>query len=127
MQFGRRQSVAPAKLVQGEGGRPVTTFNSIPSPGVVVTGGSVNQSVLSPSVRVESGAEVSDSVLMNGVRIGPGAIVRNAIVDKNVVVPAGETLGVDQELDRARGFVVEDGLTVLGKEQAFPAPAEPDA
>ena len=65
----------------------------------------------------------------NGVRIGPGAVVRNAIVDKNVVVPAGETLGVDPELDRSRGFLVEDGLTVLGKEQAFPpasrTPREP--
>jgi len=28
---------------------------------------------------------------------------------------------VDEAADRARGFVVEDGLTVLGKDQPFPA------
>jgi glucose-1-phosphate adenylyltransferase len=113
-------ALPPAKLVQGEGGRPVTTFNSILSPGVVVTGGSVNQSVLSPSVRVESGAEVSDSVLLQGVKVGRGSIVRRAIIDKNVVIPAGVQIGVDPAADARRGFVVEDGLTVLAKDQVVP-------
>ena len=52
-----------------------------------------------PAVRVEQGAVVEDSVLMNGVRIGAGAVVRNAILDKEVVVPPGAEIGVDQELD----------------------------
>ena len=107
----------PAKLVEGAGGVPVTTFNSILSPGVVVTGGSVSKSVLSPACRVETGAEVSDSVLLSGVTVGAGAVVRHAILDKNVVVPAGAQIGVDVEADKARGFVVEDGLTVLAKGQ----------
>jgi glucose-1-phosphate adenylyltransferase len=87
----------------------------------VVTGGSVTSSVLSPDVRVEDGAEVTGSVLLNGVHIGAGAVVRNAILDKNVVVPPGAELGVDLEADAARGFVVQDGLTILGKDQPFPA------
>ncbi len=107
----------PAKLVEGEGMTPVSTFNSILSPGVVVTGGSVRESVLSPSVRVGSGARVEGSVLLNGVRVGEGAVVKNAILDKNVVVPDGAEVGVDQEADLARGFVVQDGLTVLAKDQ----------
>ena len=79
--------------------------------------------MLSPSVRVEDDAEVSDSVLMHSVQVGAGAIVRNAILDKNVVVPPGARLGVDPEEDTARGFIVDDGLTVLGKGQAFPPSA----
>jgi glucose-1-phosphate adenylyltransferase len=110
----------PAKLVEGHAGQPLTTFNSILSPGVVVTGGTVNQSVLSPEVYVDEGAEVSASVLLPGVRVGPGAIVRNAIVDKFVVVPPGVQIGVDPEADRARGFAVDDGLTVLAKGQQVP-------
>jgi glucose-1-phosphate adenylyltransferase len=55
------------------------------------------------------------------VPVGAGAIVRNAILDKNVVVPPGARIGVDPEEDAARGFIVEDDLTVLGKGQAFPA------
>jgi glucose-1-phosphate adenylyltransferase len=107
----------PAKLVEGHGGTPTTTYNSILSPGVLVTGAAVNKSVLSPQCYVETGAEVSDSVLLNGVRIGEGAVVRNAIIDKFVVVPAGARIGVDPEEDRARGLRVDDGLTVLAKGQ----------
>ncbi len=107
----------PAKLVDDESGNPIETHNSILSPGVVISGGKVNQSVLSPSCRVESDAEVSDSVLLHGVKVGAGAVVRNAIIDKNVVVPAGVEIGVDQKADQARGFIVQDGLTVLAKNQ----------
>ena len=54
---------------------------------------------------------------MHGVKIGAGAVVRNAIIDKNVVVPPNARIGVDEAEDKERGFIVEDGLTVLGKEQ----------
>ena len=56
---------------------------------------------------------------MNSVKIGAGATVRNAILDKEVVVPAGAEIGVDLERDAKSGFMVEDGLTVLGKGQPF--------
>ncbi|MCW2764827.1 MAG: glgC [Nocardioides sp.] len=111
----------PAKVVQGADGSPAQIDEAVLSPGVVVSGGRVNRSVLSPAVGVGAGAIVSDSVLLNGVRIGPGAVVRRAILDKNVIVPAGAEIGVDADADRARGFLVEDGLTVLGKDQHFPA------
>jgi glucose-1-phosphate adenylyltransferase len=109
----------PAKLTRGgDGGLPVSE-DALLSPGVVVSGGQVRRSVLSPAVRVEQGAVVEGSVLMNSVRVGAGAVVRNAILDKEVVVPPGAEIGVDQELDAKRGFMVEDGLTVLGKGQPF--------
>ena len=89
------------------------------SPGVVVSGGEVVRSVLSPGVFVSPGAEVFGSVLMNDVRIGEGATVRNAILDKNVIIPAGAKVGVDPEEDLARGFIVQDGLTIAGKDQPY--------
>ncbi len=111
----------PAKLVRAEGGTLPHAEDAVLSPGVVITGGRVYRSVVSPAVRIEQNAEVSDSVLMHDVKVGAGAIVRNAILDKNVVIPPGARVGVDPEEDRARGFMVEDGLTVLGKDQTFPA------
>lgn len=111
----------PAKVVQGADGTAASVDEAVLSPGVVVSGASVLRSVLSPSVQVNAGATVDGSVLMNGVRVGEGAVVRNAILDKNVIVPPGAQIGVDHEADVANGFVVEEGLTVLGKDQAFPA------
>ncbi|HTW16329.1 MAG TPA: glucose-1-phosphate adenylyltransferase [Nocardioides sp.] len=110
----------PAKVVQGGEGIDSRVDEAVLSPGVVVSGGVVTRSVLSPAVGVGPGAVVEGSVLMSGVRVGAGAIVRNAILDKNVIVPPGAQIGVDHDADRANGFLVEDGLTVLGKDQSFP-------
>ncbi|HEX3930897.1 MAG TPA: glucose-1-phosphate adenylyltransferase [Nocardioides sp.] len=110
----------PVKLAKGADGSAPAAEEALLSPGVVVSGGEVRRSVLSPAVRVEQGAVVEDSVLMDAVLVGPGAVVRNTIIDKGVRVPAGAQVGVDVEVDRARGFMVEDGLTVLGKFQPFP-------
>jgi glucose-1-phosphate adenylyltransferase len=120
------QSVSPpAKFVRGEGGTVGIALDSIVSSGVVITGGIVEGSVISHDVRVNSAARVLDSVIMDGVQIGAGAVVNRAIVDKNVVVPPGATIGVDEKLDRRRGFeVTASGITVLAKGQLVP---EPDA
>src|SRR5205085_12393096 len=88
------------------------------SPGVVISGGVVRQSVLSPGVRVNTGATVDRSVLLDNTKIGRHAVVRDAIIDKNVTVPEGAQVGVDKDHDRTRGFAVSaGGITVVGKGQ----------
>jgi glucose-1-phosphate adenylyltransferase len=112
-------SQPPAKFVHDDGdGRIGRAVNSLVSNGVIVAGGLVRESVLSPGVRVESWATVERSVVMHNARIEQNAVVRDAILDKNVVVPEGVSVGVDKENDRARGFVVSaGGVTVVGKNQ----------
>jgi glucose-1-phosphate adenylyltransferase len=110
----------PVKLAKGADGTAPVAEEALLSPGVVVSGGDVRRSVLSPAVRVEQGSVVEDSVLMDHVLVGEGAVVRNAILDKAVRVPPGAQIGVDPEADAQRGFMIEDGLTVLGKGQAVP-------
>ncbi len=121
--YTRATTSPPAKFVRGEQNSVGAALDSIVAPGVVVSGGVVESSVLSNDVYVGTGARVQSSVLMDKVIVGAGAVVRRAIIDKNVKVPAGATIGVDHELDRARGFTVTDsGLTVLSKGQHVPAP-----
>src|SRR3954453_5947105 len=67
----------PAKVVHSSVDEKGKADEAVLSPGVVVTGGKVKRSVLSPAVRVEAGAEVTGSVLMSGVYVGAGAVVRN--------------------------------------------------
>jgi glucose-1-phosphate adenylyltransferase len=111
----------PAKFVHGWHGRIGHAINSIVSPGVVVSGALVENSVLSPNVMVRSWSTVSDSVLMDNVDVGRHAVIRRAIIDKNVVVPEGARIGMDPDEDRSRGFVVTpSGITVVGKDQHVP-------
>ncbi len=99
-----------AKFVEGG-----TATQSIISPGCIISGSQVVDSVLSPNVTVENGAVVQGSVLLDGVRIGSGAVVRRAILDKNVVVPPGAHIGVDLARDRDHYHVTESDIVVLGK------------
>ncbi|HEY3906141.1 MAG TPA: glucose-1-phosphate adenylyltransferase [Streptosporangiaceae bacterium] len=111
-------SQPPAKFVHNSGDRVGRAINSVVSNGVVVSGGLVMDSVLSPGVRVNSWSRVERAVVMHNTRIGRYAVVQNAILDKNVVVPDGAVVGVDKEHDKARGFVVSaGGVTVVGKGQ----------
>ncbi|MBT8165120.1 MAG: glucose-1-phosphate adenylyltransferase [Acidimicrobiia bacterium] len=105
----------PAKTVHEEPGRTGVALNSLLSDGVIISGGTVRRSVLSPLVRVNSYAEVQDAVLLDGVRVGRGAVVRRAILDKNVQVPEGAQIGVDLDADRGRYTVSDNGIVVIGK------------
>ncbi|WP_144792239.1 glucose-1-phosphate adenylyltransferase [Kocuria palustris] len=110
----------PAKLVRGpyqEGG---IATDSILSSGVIVAGGRVQESVLSPRVTVGNHARVSESVLLNSVAVHDDAIVERCIVDKNVVIPQGVRVGVDPQEDRSRGLTVtESGITIVPKNFTF--------
>ena len=121
-----RQTISPpAKFVRGENDAVGTALDSIVANGVVISGGIVEGSVLSNDVYVGTASRVLDSVLMDKVQIGEGAVVKRAILDKNVKVPAGAAIGLDPELDRARGFkVTESGITVLAKGQEVPEPGD---
>ena len=106
----------PAKFVHGSGDRVGHALNSAVSPGCVISGATVSDSVLSPRVKVHSFSHVTRSVLMDRVEVGRSCQIHRAIIDKGVFVPAGVHIGVDHDLDRARGFTVtESGLTVVGK------------
>ena len=80
----------------------------------------MQNSVLSPGVKVNSYSEVCESILMDGAQIGRHAKVRRAIIDKEVIVPPGTLIGYDLEDDRKRFTVSEKGIVVIPKGSVLP-------
>jgi glucose-1-phosphate adenylyltransferase len=115
--YSAHQPLPPAKFIFDEEARRGQALNSMVSPGVIVAGGTVRRSVLSPNVRVDPGALVEDAVLMDGVEVGAGAVVRRAIIDKQVLIPPGAMIGVDPVADAARFTISANGIVVIGKRQ----------
>jgi glucose-1-phosphate adenylyltransferase len=106
----------PAKFVfDDDDGRRGQALDSMVCAGVVISGGTVRRSVLSPGAHIHSYAEVADSVLMQGVDVGQRAVVRRAIVDKNVRIAPGAQIGVDPVADRERFTVSAGGVVVIPK------------
>jgi glucose-1-phosphate adenylyltransferase len=111
----------PAKFVfaqEKKGGRLGTALDSIVAHGCILSGGRVQNSILSPNVRVNSYTEVRDSILMENVDIGRHCKVRRAIIDKDVTLPAGTEIGYNLDEDRKRFHVTPSGIVVIGKGMA---------
>ena len=87
--------------------------------GVVISGGTVKQSILFPGVYVGDEAIVENALLFNGVRIEDDARVRDCIIDKDVIVPPGVRVGYNSEQDRNRFTLSDEGIVVIPKGYRF--------
>ena len=109
----------PAKFVFAETARMGHSLDSLVSSGCIISGGTVQNSVLSPDVRVNSFSEVDSSILFSHVNVGRRCRIRRTIIDRDVHIPEGTTIGYDVEADRQRYFVTETGITVVTRDYSL--------
>jgi len=108
----------PPKFVFAQerpGGRLGISLDSMVCPGCIISGGRVQNSILSPNVRVNDYAVVYQSIVFEGVEIGQHAKIKKAIIDKDVKIPDGMEIGYNLEEDRRRFTVSEGGIVVIAK------------
>ncbi len=123
----RVRQYPPAKFVFGEPGRTGMAMNSIITAGVIISGASVSNSVLSQDVRVNSYSEVDSSIIFSHVQIGRHCRIRQAIIDRDVHIPEGTVIGYDPVEDKRRYFVTPSGLTIVTRDASlFENPVEPE-
>ncbi len=118
----------PAKFVFAQdfqGGRMGVALDSIVCGGCIVSGGRVQNSVLSPDVRVQDHADVRESIIMENVTIGAQSRIRRAIIDKDVTIPSHTEIGYNREADAQRFTVTESGLVVISKGMKLHAAVDP--
>ena len=115
----RVRQYPPAKFVFSEPGRTGSAVDSVITAGVIISGASVSNSVLSQDVRVNSYSDVDSSVIFSHVNIGRHCRIKRAIIDRDVHIPEGTTIGFDTEADRQRYFVTDSGITVVTRDYSL--------
>lgn len=112
-----RDTHPPAKFVfADEAGRRVgMATDSLVCDGVIISGGSVNRSILSPAVRINSFCQIDESILFDNVNVGRHSKIRRTIIDKDVAIPPRTSIGYDLEKDRKRFQVSPEGIVVIPK------------
>ena len=112
--FTHQSQDPPAKFVFDEHDRKGMAIQSMVSGGNVISGASVNRSLLFSRCHVHSYSEVTDSVILPDVDIGERCRIRKAIIDRGAVIEPGTVIGEDTEADRERGFrITEKGITLV--------------
>ena len=87
--------------------------------GTVISGGSVDHSILFRNVFIDDQAVVANSVIFSNVRVGKKARLNNCIIDKHVIIPDGEIIGFDPVRDRERFTVTDKGIIVIPEDFNF--------
>ena len=106
----------PARVIPDSSGEHSRIEDSILGSGSVVTGSTIQNSILSARVQIAENARVESSILFDNVTVGAGCKLRRCIIDKHVEIPAGTEIGFDPKADRRRFTVSDAGVIVVAKD-----------
>jgi glucose-1-phosphate adenylyltransferase len=109
----------PARTTSSDSGNEGIFINSLISSGVLIAGGSVQNSVLSSNVKIYDGATVSASILFDDVEVGEFCQLQNCIIDKHVKIPPRTQIGINAVEDAARFTISERGVVVVSGDYQF--------
>lgn len=109
----------PARTVASVEGNQGIFINSMIANGVVIEGGSAQNSIFFPKVKVSNAAIVIDSILFEDVEIGKNCHIQNCIIDKNVKVPDDTQIGINSRDDAERFHISKQGVIVVPSSYKF--------
>lgn len=108
-----QEQLPPAKFVFNNDQRRGMATDSLISGGCIISGASINQSVIFSNVNIRSYSKIQDSVIMPNVEIARHVKLNRVVVDSYARIPEGLEIGFDVELDRKRFYVTEKGITLV--------------
>ena len=108
-----QEQLPPAKFVHNQEGHRGIATDSLVSGGCIISGSTVQKSLLFSGVHVHSYCTIEESVVLPDVDVGRHVVLKRAVVDKHCRLPSGLTVGVDLEQDRQRFHVTERGITLV--------------
>lgn len=108
-----QRQLPSAKFVFRKEGRTGQALDSVVSGGCIISGGTVERSLLFSNVSVHSFAKVDESVILPEVDIGENCRIKRAILDRGCQIPNGMVIGEDPEVDAKRFRVTPKGIVLV--------------
>jgi glucose-1-phosphate adenylyltransferase len=103
----------PAKFVHDETDRRGSAVSSLVSGNCIVSGASLNRTLLFTGCRVNSYSTLDHAVVLPEVTINRRSRLKNVVVDRGVIIPEGLVVGEDPELDAKRFRRTESGICLI--------------
>lgn len=103
----------PAKFVFNNNNRRGSATDSMVSGGCIISGATIDRSLLFFDVHVHSYSTITESVILPNVEVGRDVHIHRAIIAQGCCIPSGTKIGLDHALDRARGFRISPNGVVL--------------
>jgi glucose-1-phosphate adenylyltransferase len=106
----------PAKFIFNDDGFRGHAMDSMISSGCIISGATIERSLLMLKVLVRERSQIQDSVILPNVELGRHVTLKRVVVDKQCIIPDGFTAGIDPALDQQRFHVTERGITLITPE-----------
>jgi glucose-1-phosphate adenylyltransferase len=113
----------PAKFVLNDDGRRGAAVDSMVSGGCIVSGSSVNRSLLFTGVRVHSYCDIQGAVVLPYVDIARSVRLKNVVIDRGVRIPEGLVVGEDPDWDAKRFRRTDGGVCLITQKMIDALPA----
>jgi glucose-1-phosphate adenylyltransferase len=111
-----QEQLPPAKFVFNLDGRRGMAVDSLVSGGCIISGSTLDRSLLFSKCRVNSYARLEQAVLLPDVVIGRHARLLRVVIDRGCRIPEGLIVGEDPELDAERFERTETGITLITRD-----------
>ena len=108
-----QEQLPPAKFVFNDDERRGMAVDSLVSGGCIISGATVQNSLLFSNVHVHSYSSVDESVLLPNVEVGRNVVIKRAVIDKLCAIPDGMQIGVNLAEDKKRFYVSENGIVLV--------------
>jgi glucose-1-phosphate adenylyltransferase len=103
----------PAKFVHDYDGRRGQATSSLVSGDCIISGATINRTLLSTGTRVHSYSELQEAVVLPYCNIGRGVRLRKVVLDRGVNIPENLVVGEDAGADAQWFRRTEEGVTLI--------------
>jgi glucose-1-phosphate adenylyltransferase len=111
-----QEQLPPAKFVFNQEGRRGMALDSLVSGGCIISGATVERSLLFSNCRVNSYCKLEEAVLLPDVSVGRHARLTRVVIDRGCRIPEGMVIGEDPVEDARRFERTDKGITLITQE-----------